>query len=215
MRVATPGPAAREVLQQLAVSLRFLCPVCTEYVTIEEGLQSAACPACESWLHAIECTSCQHTFVALGHGFQECPRCATRVHFSDARLRTFGDARDRETGHVSVAERWRPVARPRSAQLVDPHAVPRFLAGFFLLICGLVIAIGVLATLLVDLHLSRAHDSGGVIWFASIRILGSTAVTASVFAFFSYALTLLLEILERPGSSPVADLAAAAHEATD
>jgi hypothetical protein len=108
-----------------------------------------------------------------------------------------------------VVERRRPAPLratrmpPRSWSARDPRAVPRFLAGFFLFFCWFTIVAGAVGTLVVDLHLATFHNSGAVILSASTRILASTAVTAAFFAFFSYALKLLLELVDRPsGTSP-------------
>ena len=181
--------------------MRILCPSCEEFVALDEGLQSATCPQCQQWLHAIQCTQCEDSFVALGDRTQRCPRCGTSVHFAGARLRTFADARDPDTDVVLVVEPRRPLGKtrmPPRGWVADPHAVPRFLVGFFGFVCAFAIVSGVVVTAIVDQHLVDLHNASGVIWGASIEILASTAVSAALFAFCSYALALLLEILERP-----------------
>jgi hypothetical protein len=196
------------------VTIRLLCPSCATDVTLDDGLQSATCPECLHWLHAIECSGCQHTFVALGARTQQCPRCATSVRFSEARLRTLADARDPDTGAVLIVEqRVPPVTRaarrparsllsstrlPPRGWANDPRGVPRFLVRFFAVLTWVVILAGVISTLAFDAVLVRYHHSFGTVLIATCAGLASTAVSAAFVAFFSYALAMLLELVERP-----------------
>jgi hypothetical protein len=207
------------------VTIRLLCPSCATDVTLDDGLQSATCPECLHWLHAIECSGCQHTFVALGARTQQCPRCATSVRFSEARLRTLADARDPDTGAVLIVERrvppvTRAARRPPRSLLSstrlpprgplssirlpprgwanDPRGVPRFLVRFFAVLTWVVILAGVISTLAFDAVLVRYHHSFGTVLIATCAGLASTAVSAAFVAFFSYALAMLLELVERP-----------------
>ncbi len=199
------------------VHLRILCPSCEAYVTLDEGLQSANCPQCHRWLHAIECRNCRHSFVALGIRSQECPCCGKTVRIAPDRLRTFGDARDPDTEVVLVVGRRSPPPNVGLIPAPDARATPRFLAQFFSILTTVAIILGVAVTVLVDAHLATFPRAGWAVVVATCVGLGSTAISAAIFAFFSYALALLLELVERPAATLDAKRAedAPAREARD
>lgn len=185
--------------------LRLFCQNCQSYVTFDEGMQSARCPECLEWLHAIQCTQCEHAFVSLGERTQRCPRCGHDVQFAAARLRTFGDARNPETDDVLVVERHPP--RPLSATRLgsrsglDPflsdRAVPRILVSLFSTLAWASIILGVISTLVLDANLVRTHHSGWLVLLGTVEVIAATVISASFNAFCAYTLSMLLELVDR------------------
>jgi hypothetical protein len=131
------------------------------------------------------------------------------VRIAPAKLRTFGDARDPDTGVVLVVERRGPPPisatrlPPRSGGPLDPRAVPRFLVKFFRAAAWIVIVIGVVSTLVGDAVLAKYHHSFWTVLLETLAGLVWTALAAALFAFCSYTLSMLLELVERPsGTAP-------------
>jgi hypothetical protein len=177
------------------VSIRLSCPSCLTYVTLDEEFHSMRCRACHAWLHAVECDSCRHVFVGLD-GPQVCPKCGHAVSLADARLGTFGDARDPETGLVLVIEQRGSGKLHRGDQ--DDRSTVRFLVRFFSALCWITIFSGIAMTMLVDEHLGSFPNSRGVVAFATFCGIAATTIVAALLAFCSYTLELLLELVERP-----------------